>query len=383
MSKPHILLLSDWFPPAYKAGGPIRSCVNFTYAMRKRYRISVLTSDRDLGSKTPLEKIEVNQWQAFSEGVEVCYLSPEWQNRRKLQELIQERQADFLYLNSMFSLPFTILPLRLKQKGKIEAKVILAPRGMLKEETLASKAYKKTPFLMILRWVKIHQWVRFQATNQQEVEDIQRTIHPKADIVKVGNWPEARQESWNRLQKEKGTARWVLIARIAWVKNLEYLFERLKNFPLPFELDIFGPMEDPAYWEKCQAILKQCPPHIKVTWQGQLPNEEIRERLSQYHFFVLPTHGENFGHAIFESLQMGKPVLISHNTPWQQLEAQAVGWDIHFDQKDKWLKALTQAVEMDQETYDRWSQNAWQYAANYLQNAELAEKYEQLFSSKS
>ncbi|MEL6654443.1 MAG: glycosyltransferase, partial [Bacteroidota bacterium] len=189
--------------------------------------------------------------------------------------------------------------------------------------------------------------------------------------------------SWNRLQKEKGTARWVLIARIAWVKNLEYLFERLKNFPLPFELDIFGPMEDPAYWEKCQAILKQCPPHIKVTWQGQLPNEEIRERLSQYHFFVLPTHGENFGHAIFESLQMGKPVLISHNTPWQQLEAQAVGWDIHFDQKDKWLKALTQAVEMDQETYDRWSQNAWQYAANYLQNAELAEKYEQLFSSKS
>ncbi|MEO1588475.1 MAG: glycosyltransferase family 4 protein [Bacteroidota bacterium] len=383
MSKPHILLLSDWFPPAYKAGGPIRSCVNFTYAMRKRYRISVLTSDRDLGSKTPLEKIEVNQWQAFSEGVEVCYLSPEWQNRRKLQELIQERQADFLYLNSMFSLPFTILPLRLKQKGKIEAKVILAPRGMLKEETLASKAYKKTPFLMILRWVKIHQWVRFQATNQQEVADIQRTIHPKADIVKVGNWPEARQESWNRLQKEKGTARWVLIARIAWVKNLEYLFERLKNFPLPFELDIFGPMEDPAYWEKCQAILKQCPPHIKVTWQGQLPNEEIRERLSQYHFFVLPTHGENFGHAIFESLQMGKPVLISHNTPWQQLEAQAVGWDIHFDQKDKWLKALTQAVEMDQETYDRWSQNAWQYAANYLQNAELAEKYEQLFSSKS
>ena len=95
---------------------------------------------------------------------------------------------------------------------------------------------------------------------------------------------------------------------------------------------------------------------------------------------MLPSHGENFGHAIFESLQIGKPVLISHNTPWQDLSAQKVGWDLHFDQLSEWDQALTQATEMDQSTYDLWSKSAWEYASDYLKNAGLTEKYEQLFS---
>ncbi|MEM6342604.1 MAG: glycosyltransferase [Bacteroidota bacterium] len=380
MPKPHILVLSDWFPPAFKAGGPIRSCVNFAYAMREQYQISVLTSDRDLGSDTPLVGVQFDQWLEFDRGIRVSYLSPAQQKAKKLLAIIQELKADFIYLNSMFSPTFTILPLWFKIRGKLQNPLVLAPRGMLKAEALAYKAYKKTPFLFLLKRFSIHKKIRFQATNDQEVTDIKRVIHPQSDIVQVGNWPEARQPQWQSTPKIKGEARWVLIARIAWVKNLEYLFERLRNFTLPFHLDIYGPMEDPVYWEKCQEIIAACPPNVKIVWQGQLPNEEIRQKLHEYHFFVLPTHGENFGHAIFESLQMGKPILISHNTPWQQLSVKKVGWDLHFDTPQNWTNALEQATNMDQNTYDRWSQNAWQYAADYLQNAGLKEKYEQLFS---
>lgn len=380
MTKPHILVLTDWFPPAFKAGGPIRSCVNFAYAMRDRYRVSILTSDRDLGSEQALEGIQTDNWQAFDEGIEVCYLSPAKQKPKAFLQSILDREADFVYINSMFSPVFTILPLWFKIRKKLNSEIILAPRGMLKAEALAYKAYKKTPFLFFLKRFAIHKRIRFQATNDQEVNDIKRVIHPKADIVHVGNWPEARQLSWQSTPKQKGKARWILIARISWVKNLEFLFERLRHFPLDFELDIYGPMEDPEYWQKCEKIIAACPPNVKIVWQGQLPNEQIRQKIAEYHFFVLPTHGENFGHAIFESLQMGKPVLISHNTPWQDLTAQNVGWDIHFDQLTDWDQALIQATEMDQATYNLWSQSTWQYAADYLKNAGLTEKYEQLFS---
>ena len=37
---------------------------------------------------------------------------------------------------------------------------------------------------------------------------------------------------------------------------------------------------------------------------------EIKEQ----HLFVLPTFGENYGYAIFESLAIGRPVLISDQT---------------------------------------------------------------------
>ena len=49
-----LLLLSDWFDPAYKAGGPIRSAVNFVKQMKDDYEIFILTSDRDLNDMKPL-----------------------------------------------------------------------------------------------------------------------------------------------------------------------------------------------------------------------------------------------------------------------------------------------------------------------------------------
>lgn len=380
MKKPKILVLTDWFAPGYLAGGPIRSCVNFAYAMRSRFEIAVVTSDRDLGSETPYEGLARDQWVDFDEGIQVYYASPEGRSGKVIKQIILDQQAAYLYLNSMWSLPFTILPVWFKLRGQIEVPIIWAPRGMLKDEALRYKAYKKTPFLWLMKWFGVYKQVQFQATNEQEVLDIRKVIHPQADLVHVGNWPEARQKPWQALAKKPGEARWILIARIAWMKNLEFLFNLLREFPLPFRLDIWGPIEDPVYWKQCTDILEELPGHIDIQWQGQLPNEELRQKLLDYHFFILPTHGENFGHAIYEALQAGKPTLISDNTPWQQLREKEVGWDLSFENPQSWLEAITEAIEMDETTYHRWSKKSWQYAADYLAGSGLTEKYEQLFS---
>ena len=41
--------------------------------------------------------------------------------------------------------------------------------------------------------------------------------------------------------------------------------------------------------------------------------------LAGYDLFLLPTRGENFCHAVFDALEAGLPVLISDQTPWQDL----------------------------------------------------------------
>ena len=46
-----ILLLTDWYEPGYKAGGPIQSTRNFVAGMYQLYDISVLTSSHDLGEE--------------------------------------------------------------------------------------------------------------------------------------------------------------------------------------------------------------------------------------------------------------------------------------------------------------------------------------------
>ena len=55
MGKKKVLVLVDWFAPGYKAGGPIQSCVNFVFAMKNIFDLSVLTTDTDHGDTVPYE----------------------------------------------------------------------------------------------------------------------------------------------------------------------------------------------------------------------------------------------------------------------------------------------------------------------------------------
>ena len=51
--KIRILIFIDWFLPAYKAGGPIRSIANLVDNLHADFDFYIVTGDRDLGDKNP------------------------------------------------------------------------------------------------------------------------------------------------------------------------------------------------------------------------------------------------------------------------------------------------------------------------------------------
>ena len=53
------------------------------------------------------------------------------------------------------------------------------------------------------------------------------------------------------------------------------------------------------------------------------------------HCLFHPSKFESFGHVIFESLLNGLPVIISKNTPWQNLKEKKVGFDLSLDEEEK------------------------------------------------
>jgi hypothetical protein len=88
-----------------------------------------------------------DQWVKYDEGIEVQYLSPEKTNYANMLQMVREVAPDYIYLNSMFSVPFTLYPLWMLQRRKLNAQVVLAPRGMLQEGALQYKPVKKKVFL--------------------------------------------------------------------------------------------------------------------------------------------------------------------------------------------------------------------------------------------
>ena len=115
---------------------------------------------------------------------------------------------------------------------------------------------------------------------------------------------------------------------------------------------------------------------------GAISFPKVFETLRHYHVFILTTMGENYGHAIFEALTTGLPVMISDQTPWKNLEQMKVGWDFPLQMKDKFVKAVNLAAGWTQEEYNDWSHTAYTYAREYIHELNALAKYRQLFSSK-
>ncbi len=102
--------------------------------------------------------------------------------------------------------------------------------------------------------------------------------------------------------------------------------------------------------------------------------------MRDHHILALPTQGENFGHAIFEALSEGKPVLISDQTPWRNLRPQNAGWDLDLHQPQLFSQALQEAINWNYETYSLWSEAAYLLASQYADQSKLIEQYKKIFS---
>lgn len=348
--------------------------------MQEHYTIKVLTTDRDLEATEPYAGVVPECWQPF-EGTEVAalYTAAPALSARRILGYIRQVQPQYLYLNSMFSLYFTLFPLLFFRLGWIKTQVVLAPRGMLKASALQFKARKKQVFLRLFRWSGLPQRIRFHASDVQEQQDIVRVFGPGCEVQVIPSFP-APVQVLSQPKVKNAVPRFVLLGRIHPIKNVHLAIAQFRECPVPAELAIIGSNEDAAYWQQCAALLADLPAQLQVYYLGELPHPQVRALLPEYDFLLLPTQGENFGHAIFEAFAAGLPVIISDQTPWKDLQTQQIGWDLPLDQPAAFAEAIAQAARMSEAQYAQWSAQAQGFAQGFIKRAGLKAAYLQLFN---
>ncbi len=118
-------------------------------------------------------------------------------------------------------------------------------------------------------------------------------------------------------------------------------------------------------------LIKNFPPNIKVEYKGVVLNERVVPTLFNYHFFLLPTLGENFGHVFLEALAAGCPLIISDKTPWLDLEEKQIGWDLSLDKPEDWNRVINHCIAQDQKSYSILSSNARSFSEEWLSDAKV------------
>jgi glycosyltransferase involved in cell wall biosynthesis len=142
------------------------------------------------------------------------------------------------------------------------------------------------------------------------------------------------------------------------MKNLDYALRVIGCANVPLSFDIFGPVSDEGYWAECQSLIAKLPANMAVRYRGAIPNSDVRSRLASYDLFILPSRGENFGHAIFDALEAGLPVMLSDQTPWLNLEDQEAGWSLPLSQPARFAEIIEQFATMASDRRARLSAGA-------------------------
>jgi glycosyltransferase involved in cell wall biosynthesis len=202
-----------------------------------------------------------------------------------------------------------------------------------------------------------------------------------ANIVVAPDIPGPDPSVWHSIGKEAGELRMIFLSRIVPMKNLDWALRLLKAVPGRVSLDVYGPIEDRAYWKRCETAVRSLPANIGFAYNGELPHDRVSGVLSDYHVLFLPTLGENYGHVIHEALSVGRPVIISDRTPWTGLADTGVGWDLPLEDPDAWLRAVRVLTDCGQPEFDLFSSHAAEYARGVVRRGQSAEEHIELFNA--
>jgi glycosyltransferase involved in cell wall biosynthesis len=389
MLKSKVLISISNYLPGYKIGGPLSSVSNMIDILGGEYDFSVITSDRDMGDSQPYPDIQLNKWLQRGNH-SVFYVSRKALFPFRLIRSINKAKKDILYLNSLFDPWFSIFLLFAKRFGLLNAPVIIiAPRGELFSEALAFKSLKKTIYLRVSKFLGFYKHVRWHASTEFEKERIIAMMNVKPDNIKVAiNLVRTDKETKIDNNSDVGMCQTadsevlniVYLARVSKDKNIPFTLDVLKMVNVKVKFDIYGPIEDNYIWNICLEKIKALPANVSVEYRGYAKREKVREIISQYDLFFLPTFAENFGHSIVESLLVGTPVLISDRTPWRNLEREGLGWDISLDDPDKFVEKIHSVALLTYTQRSELRKNIMNISLRKFSDPAIADQTKSLFN---
>lgn len=366
-----LLIMASLFWPQKKSGGPPVSIMNLVTAIKDHFDIYVISNNHEINESDKLPGIK-DGWNEFPFG-KAFYIPYGQHILRNVERLIDEVQPDVIYQNSFFSYNDLLPVLKYKRKHK-QVKVIVAPRGELYPERFRNGYWKKKLYSMLFRYSGMLDDVYFQGTGEDECAQERSILGiDESHLYNIQNLSMVAGE-YAPISKKNGELKLVYVARIHPTKNTLSAVQLLKEVKGNVTYDIYGSIEDADYWALCQNAIAQLPQNITVNYKGVIDHNDVPAVLAGYHAYYMPTTGENFGHSIVESMLLGRPVIISDQTPWTDVNGNG-GYAYSLDDKNGFVEALNFLVSLDSNQYIELSKMITKYINEKLNMDEIIQQY--------
>lgn len=342
-----ILQTTDRFYPS-AVGGSGQAIYWLAKAMaRAGHRVTVVTTAQDLPPS-----VRLDQWLEGDSGRVIYTTNPHvyapvhqiWRALRVMP------QADVVHVNSLFYPSSVVFVMGARLLGK---PVVWTPHGELSPAALLYRPRLKRLLIRLFRVVS--RGVVFHATSPAEAMAIRQQFGPRVAIRELAPIMEIPA-----LVTRKAGNYLLFMGRLHPIKAIDRLLEALSESTVfresDFTLTIAGPDTD-----NYLAFLKQLTASLRLTHKvhflGAVYGSRKEQVYADAHLTILPSHSENFGNVVVESLAQGTPVIASTGTPWQLLDQEQAGRWVANTPTDLRL-AIEEYLQLPEPVYDACRQRA-------------------------
>ncbi len=354
-NKKTILFIAGFYYPS-QIGGPCNSFYWLAKAIGKSdFDVTVMAMSTGIIDET----IVFDNWYNTEYG-RVIYIRTNYSNysiKYIYACLMQIKKSQIIHLNSVFSLASFIIGLAAVLSNK---PIIWAPRGEFAPSALLYKAIIKKWMLSIIKIFK-HK-ILFHTTSEKESLDTRVLLDKDIKILQLPNYMDLPA-----LQNVNKKDYFIYLGRIHPIKALDNIIEAcyLSKFfkDSPYKLLIVGD-NDNSYGETLKQAVFNKSLNEMILFMPHVSDIQEKNRLfAEARFSFLPSHSENFGNVVVESLGNGTPVVASKGTPWQVLQEENAGFWVSNEPSELAI-VIDKIILMNEEELQRYSANAIVLAKN-------------------
>jgi glycosyltransferase involved in cell wall biosynthesis len=292
------------------------------------------------------DQVELNRWLDTEAGktIFVKTFSVHFPFVQTIISLRHFLRADVIHLPSVFYPAAFITGFAAKIFGK---KIALSPNGELAAVALNHSAGRKRPILWSIKKF-IGTYPIFHSTSDQETESIRQVFGPSARIHKIPNYiepdPQVTRRDGNYL---------LFMGRMHPQKAVDNLIRALTLSEAFLQSDMvlkIAGRERPENVRPLERLVTELKMDDRVEFVGQVEGREKLQLLADAQATILPSHAENFGMVVLESLAQGTPVIASRGTPWESLEKERIGFWVN-NAPESLAEAIDRMILMDEGKY--------------------------------
>ncbi len=228
---------------------------------------------------------------------------------------------------------------------------VVSPRGMLSPWAMRHKYWKKKLAWLAYAQRDLRSAKIIHATSDLEANEL-RELGVSQPIAVIPNGVDDFEVE-NTVAQKPSRPYFLFMSRVHQKKGIPELLDVWSSLsPLNWELVIAGPDE--------QNLLtgRKLPSGAKYV--GSVLGAEKAKLLGGASVFVLPTHSENFGLVVAESLMAQVPVITTRGAPWQGLIENQCGWWIPME-TDSLRDAMLAAIQTPSATLAEMGQRGHQW----------------------